>query len=88
MVRSALSIPFCQSCRRPESGGGSAASSNSRNTILVSNSVRFLARTGQLADAGFVLDHIDDLDSVFVMDQGGLRAVAAGAGGPALGLIA
>jgi len=56
--------------------------------ILVSNSVRFLARTGQLADAGFVLDHIDDLDSVFVMDQGGLRAVAAGAGGPALGLIA
>jgi 2-phosphosulfolactate phosphatase len=36
--------------------------------IEVSNSVKYLTDTGQLADLDFVLTHVDDLDSVFAVD--------------------
>jgi 2-phosphosulfolactate phosphatase len=36
--------------------------------IEVSNSVKYLRDTGQLADLDFVLTHVDDLDSTFVVD--------------------
>jgi 2-phosphosulfolactate phosphatase len=38
------------------------------NAIEVSNSVKYLADTGQLADLDFVLSHVNDLDAVFVVD--------------------
>jgi len=41
---------------------------------LVSNSVKYLRRTGQLADLEFILTHIDDVDSAFVMRDGEVAA--------------
>ena len=35
------------------------------DALLVSNSVEYLKRTGQLVDVDFVLNHVDDLDQVF-----------------------
>lgn len=55
------------------------------DSILISNSVGYLRRSGQLQDLDFVLAHIDDLSSVFVLhdeeivmvpDIGGVQTVA------------
>jgi 2-phosphosulfolactate phosphatase len=48
--------------------------------ILVSNSVAFLERAGQLDDLDFVLGHLDDVDAVFAFDGSRLesRGVACG----------
>jgi 2-phosphosulfolactate phosphatase len=35
------------------------------DALLVSNSVEYLKRTGQLVDVDFVLNHVDDLEDVF-----------------------
>lgn len=40
------------------------------NACLVSHSVDFLMRTGQLNDLDFILSHVDDLDSVFEVRDG------------------
>jgi 2-phosphosulfolactate phosphatase len=44
----------------------------SDDAFMDSRSVRYLADTGQLHDAEFVLEHIDDLDSVYEMRHGEL----------------
>jgi 2-phosphosulfolactate phosphatase len=36
---------------------------------LVSNSVEYLRRTGQMVDLYFILDHINDLEDVFVIEK-------------------
>lgn len=45
-------------------------------SLLVSDSVEYLRRTGQLADVDFVLAHVDDLELVFEFVEGEV-AVAA-----------
>jgi hypothetical protein len=47
---------------------GSAAD----DSFMGGHSVRYLADTGQMHDAEFVLSHIDDLDSVYEMRHGEL----------------
>jgi 2-phosphosulfolactate phosphatase len=37
---------------------------------LVSNSVKYLRRTGQLADLDFILSHINDVNSAFILSAG------------------
>jgi 2-phosphosulfolactate phosphatase len=37
---------------------------------LVSESAKYLKRTGQLKDLKFVLEHVDDLDAVFTVEDG------------------
>ncbi len=37
---------------------------------LCSKSVDYLGRSGQLRDLGFIVTHLDDLDSVFVVEDG------------------
>ena len=49
---------------------------------LVSNSVKYLRRTGQLADLDFVLSHINDVDLPFAISEGEVVALA-----PALSLV-
>jgi 2-phosphosulfolactate phosphatase len=40
---------------------------------LVSRSVDYLARTDQLADLRFILQHVNDLDSAFIVEDGEVR---------------
>lgn len=47
------------------------------DSFMEGHSVRYLADTGQLHDAEFVLDHIDDLDSVYEMARGELVVSAS-----------
>ena len=42
-------------------------SAASPEACLVSNSVKYLQRTGQLQDLDFVLSHINDVNSAFVV---------------------
>lgn len=42
------------------------------DAFMGGHSVRYLSDTGQFHDAKFILDHIDDLDSVFEMREGEL----------------
>ena len=44
---------------------------------LISNSVQYLRRTGQLADLDFVLTHINDVESAFIMSNGEVVAADA-----------
>lgn len=44
------------------------------NAIRCSNSVAFLERAGRVDDLEFVLTHVDDLDCVFVVEDGELVA--------------
>ncbi len=46
---------------------------SSNDTITAGKSARYLRRSGQLHDLEFVLTHIDDLDEIFVMDEGTVR---------------
>jgi 2-phosphosulfolactate phosphatase len=46
------------------------------DAFLGSKSVEYLRRTGQDADLEFVLSHVDDLDSTFVLDGDELRKQA------------
>jgi phosphosulfolactate phosphohydrolase-like enzyme len=39
-------------------------------------SARYLRDTGQDADLRFILEHVDDLDDVFSLEQGRVRAVS------------
>jgi 2-phosphosulfolactate phosphatase len=50
---------------------------------LVSNSVRYLRATGQLADLEFILEHQDDLPDVFQLHHGEVITVPAGVALPA-----
>ena len=50
---------------------------------LVSNSVRYLRATGQLADLDFILAHQDDLPDVFQVQHGEVITVPAGVALPA-----
>lgn len=45
-------------------------------SFLEGRSAEYLRDTGQDADLAFVLEHIDDLDGVFVLEQGEVRALA------------
>jgi 2-phosphosulfolactate phosphatase len=54
--------------------------------ILVSKSVDFLRRTGQLKDLDFILSHINDLPMVFVQEAGEVFAVASSESIPTPGL--
>lgn len=47
------------------------------HACLCSRSVDFLKRTGQFRDLGFILAHIDDLNQVFEVRDGEVRAVHA-----------
>lgn len=47
------------------------------HACLCSRSVDFLKRTGQSRDLGFILAHIDDLNQVFEVRNGEVRAVHA-----------
>ena len=49
---------------------------------LISNSVKYLRRTGQFADLDFVLSHINDVDLPFAISDGEVVALA-----PALTLV-
>jgi 2-phosphosulfolactate phosphatase len=40
------------------------------DAITVSESVRYVKRTGQQADLDFILDHVDDISSAFVLADG------------------
>ncbi len=42
------------------------------DSFLCSNSVAYLQRTSQLRDLDFILDHVDDLQAVFVLEDGEL----------------
>src|SRR5690242_2129472 len=42
----------------------------SPEACLVSNSVKYLRRTGQLADLEFILGHINDVNSAFILSGG------------------
>jgi 2-phosphosulfolactate phosphatase len=53
------------------------------DAFMDGHSVRYLAATGQLHDAQFILEHIDDLDDVYEMCDGELLAERAPAAGPA-----
>jgi 2-phosphosulfolactate phosphatase len=46
----------------------------------ISRSVRYLAETGQLADLRFILRHVNDLDAVFVVENGEVLATGAPSG--------
>jgi 2-phosphosulfolactate phosphatase len=46
------------------------------DAFLEGRSAEYLRDTGQHEDLAFVLDHIDDLDSVFVLERGEVRAMA------------
>src|SRR2546421_377250 len=50
---------------------------------LVSNSVRYLRATGQIADLEFILAHQDDLPDVFQVQHGEVITVPAGVALPA-----
>jgi len=45
----------------------------SPEACLVSNSVKYLRRTGQLADLDFILSHINDVNSAFILSAGEVR---------------
>jgi len=45
------------------------------DSFLQGPSAQYLRDTGQEADLAFVLEHIDDLDSVFVVEEGAVRAL-------------
>lgn len=47
------------------------------DSILVSKSVEYLAKTEQLNDLDFILDHVDDLDAVFKLTDDELTIVPA-----------
>lgn len=51
--------------------------------ILVSKSVDFLRRTGQLKDLRFILSHINDLSMAFIQEAGEVLAVASHESNPA-----
>ena len=42
---------------------------------LISRSVDYLARTDQLADLRFILQHVNDLDSAFIVKDGEVRMI-------------
>jgi 2-phosphosulfolactate phosphatase len=46
------------------------------DAFLEGRSAKYLRDTGQERDLAFVLEHIDDLDAVFVVEQGEVRAAA------------
>jgi 2-phosphosulfolactate phosphatase len=46
------------------------------DAFLEGRSAKYLRDTGQEHDLAFVLNHIDDLDSVFVLEQGEVRTMA------------
>ncbi len=48
------------------------------DAFLEGRSARYLRDTGQEDDLAFVLEHIDDLSTVFVVEQGEVREHAAG----------
>jgi len=48
----------------------------SADACLCSRSVDFLKRTGQLGDLSFILSHVDDLNSVFRMQDGEVQMAA------------
>ena len=39
------------------------------DAFLDSNSVKYLASTGQLGDLTFILEHVDDVDGVFALEN-------------------
>lgn len=45
------------------------------NEILGGRSATYLRDTGQERDLAFVLEHVDDIDAVFVMDDGQVRPI-------------
>jgi 2-phosphosulfolactate phosphatase len=45
------------------------------DVILGGRSATYLRETGQERDLAFVLEHVDDLDAVFVIDEGVVRAL-------------
>jgi 2-phosphosulfolactate phosphatase len=47
------------------------------DVFLMGKSAKYLRDTGQNEDLAFVLEHIDDLDRVFVLEGGEVRAIAA-----------
>ena len=47
------------------------------DAFIEGRSAKYLRDTGQERDLAFVLEHVDDLDAVFVVEQGEVRAVAA-----------
>ena len=47
------------------------------DAFLDGRSATYLRDTGQERDLAFVLEHIDDLDAVFAIEDGEVRAVAA-----------
>jgi 2-phosphosulfolactate phosphatase len=48
------------------------------DAFLQGHSVQYLAATGQYHDVEFILEHVDDLDSVFAMSGGELVQATAG----------
>jgi 2-phosphosulfolactate phosphatase len=46
------------------------------DAFLASRSATYLRDTGQEADLAFVLEHVDDLDTVFVLERGEVRAMS------------
>jgi 2-phosphosulfolactate phosphatase len=52
------------------------------DSILTGKSARYLRDTGQDEDLQFVLDHVDDLDTVYQMTEGELSDVKAGTATP------
>jgi 2-phosphosulfolactate phosphatase len=44
---------------------------------LGSKSVEYLTRTGQLSDLDFILEHVDDVNAVFALENGEITAVPA-----------
>jgi hypothetical protein len=44
------------------------------DAFLEGRSATYLRDTGQERDLAFVLEHVNDLDAVFVVDQGEVRA--------------
>jgi 2-phosphosulfolactate phosphatase len=47
------------------------------DAFVMGKSAKYLRDTGQSDDLAFVLEHIDDLDGVFVLEAGEVRAIAA-----------
>ena len=46
------------------------------DAFLGSNSVKYLTSTGQHSDLDFILEHVDDLDAVFALDNDEIRMLA------------